>query len=1317
MMKKITFILLLLFLGISINAQRSWHFAITGSDITGTGTIANPFATLQVAIDAMTTEGDTVIAHGGTYYTQTPYEYNPTTGNGVHNGVITSKDGEWAIFDGIDHCSLASPPAYNSFLTVSHTNGITIQNIEVRNYFQCQYVNSGVFGYEYSINSTFRNLYIHDFSTPRGFSGGGGAWWTHYRDPNFSVEEPYWDSTYTDSTYFINVVIHDLCDTLGGGNAADGYKLAFYGNNYVEWRDCRTYSFSDDGWDVNSIDGAELVFYNCYAMSTQKYERYDIEGNGYKWTTLIRNNSDWPDDFNFIKVYESVAAGNNYMGFYPNLYALSDRDDINGLFYKSISTKNNYSTYLRNTSGDNKETYKNNIFFDNTSFAIGTEFPTNGSNNNFSVSDYTNDINISEWDFLSIDLGEIAKPFDINGLPDMNLFKLRGSSQLINAGTTLAVSEQSAYVNDSAGFTPLANDIGLDEYIPLVGDTELDILSFTFDQQSSFSVYDFTNHTVTATIFYQYRNLIDELIPIVLPSDGDTISPGFMTTVDFTNPVTYTVYEIDNPGRSQTWTITINVATPSSFCDIRSIYVYTPVGPEIIRGINIEDTIVACFYGAGTPITSLTPTITIDRGATITPTGAQNFTGGYIDYTVTAEDGITQKVWRVTMELLAAENGSNGIVGFNNIFPVSETTSRIRYSPYTATTGGIIQSLSIYHNGGSGLMQMGIYTDSVGSVEHPRTRLALTSQVTINAFKGWQTIPLTSPLTVTSGQRIWIAYVFQTNPGYRVLNEQTNNPDVGFNDVYGYGWNTGLQNIAPNAMMWHFITSAYASYTSGIDIGGDYYVATWGDDSNPGSFSQPWATWQKAFETAQAGDTVYFRGGVWYPQDYYLGSANAVTIIAPDTSLAWSGDTYGNQGTYAAPICFFNYPGETPILDCSQVDTIGHQYNNAIEIYNADFLHFRGLTIRNVFQPSSPNSDGGHSPSSGIGIIGTTNLTFENITIHNTGGRAFSGSTLLGYRTNDPGFDTTRFINCDIYEHNDILSNTPGNAADGYKITLQSKNVHDGNPNGAIPHYYLTGCRSWKCSDDGTDIGGVGTVDYDNCWFFNNGNDNSIDGNGLKMGGVFDSINYTIPLRSVKNCIMVYNRGIGLYDLQYDSYYQNNSRIYNNLIYKNAVGMQLGLSDRYTTTQSIYRNNIVYGSTDLDAASRPQTFIVSDPYTESNNTFDYWADHGSLFAWQPASDVTVTDADFTSVDSVFIMSEMLADRKEDGSLPDITWARLVTSSDLVGAGINVGMSAKPDIGVDWNYLDGNPFINVRLHKVISLNKKTIIIRGGGVLIF
>ena len=44
-------------------------------------------------------------------------------------------------------------------------------------------------------------------------------------------------------------------------------------------------------------------------------------------------------------------------------------------------------------------------------------------------------------------------------------------------------------------------------------------------------------------------------------------------------------------------------------------------------------------------------------------------------------------------------------------------------------------------------------------------------------------------------------------------------------------------------------------------------------DTNPGNnIEYPWATWQRAFDSARPGDTVYFRGGTWYPTTELYGS-------------------------------------------------------------------------------------------------------------------------------------------------------------------------------------------------------------------------------------------------------------------------------------------------------------------------------------------------------------------------------------------------------------------------------------------------------------
>ena len=41
--------------------------------------------------------------------------------------------------------------------------------------------------------------------------------------------------------------------------------------------------------------------------------------------------------------------------------------------------------------------------------------------------------------------------------------------------------------------------------------------------------------------------------------------------------------------------------------------------------------------------------------------------------------------------------------------------------------------------------------------------------------------------------------------------------------------------------------------------GNTYFVATNGNDNNPGTFEQPFLSWGKAFRTAQAGDISLFQ--------------------------------------------------------------------------------------------------------------------------------------------------------------------------------------------------------------------------------------------------------------------------------------------------------------------------------------------------------------------------------------------------------------------------------------------------------------------------
>ncbi len=466
--------------------------------------------------------------------------------------------------------------------------------------------------------------------------------------------------------------------------------------------------------------------------------------------------------------------------------------------------------------------------------------------------------------------------------------------------------------------------------------------------------------------------------------------------------------------------------------------------------------------------------------------------------------------------------------------------------------------------------------------------------------------------------------------------------------------------------------------SSAQDIGGDYYVAVNGNDSNPGTYEKPWGTWQKAFANAMPGDTVYFRGGVWYPKKVASGS-NDVILHSPRQL-----PIIGHNGTSENKICFFNYPGEVPILDCSQLDTIGRRFNGGILFTESSFLYLKGLTITNLLQPQSGEL------AVGINAYECSNLTFENITISNVGGRGMSYWGVAGHPDRPHILsDTTRYINCDVYNCIDSLSEVPGNGSDGWKLDNES----DG-----YLHFY--GCRAWNCGDDGFDISGPGVTVFERCWSFEHNMPGALDGNGFKFGanrgdGAYIDNNGEVVCgervpgvrKIVKNCIAANNGGIGYYELAYAPYYPNNAQVYNNVSYANGIGIQMATNDNYSgENPSHYYNNIIFESKQIDTGGRPYNLVVGDIYIESNNTWDYADDSeiGSLMWWKE-NEVEVTADDFESLD----VSELSAPRKDDGSLPEIKFMKLKYKdgkSDLIDKGTkldNYGYDyygSSPDIG-------------------------------------
>ncbi len=305
-----------------------------------------------------------------------------------------------------------------------------------------------------------------------------------------------------------------------------------------------------------------------------------------------------------------------------------------------------------------------------------------------------------------------------------------------------------------------------------------------------------------------------------------------------------------------------------------------------------------------------------------------------------------------------------------------------------------------------------------------------------------------------------------------------------------------------------------------------FYVATNGNDNNPGTMDKPWATWQKGFNMAGAGDTVFIRGGIYY--------ANTM-------------DPYGvyisnKKGTKSKPIHIFNYPTEYPVLNCSTIAK-SRQDNVGIRLDYCSYFQLKGLTITRVSQHSYNTGPCGFLIEHG-GVF-----KLENCVANNVEGAGFQGYAV----------DTVELINCDSYNNYDIsTTGYKGGQADGFVFCFASRDSYT----------TFKGCRAWNNSDDGFDCWkNEGVVIFNQCWAINNGRGNG-DGGGFKLGST-NQDPMDDPQRILTNCLAVSNRFIG--------FNQNDGKVnmvfYNNIAYNNKdTGYSLGQFH----IKLVIKNNISY---------------------------------------------------------------------------------------------------------------------------------------------
>ncbi|HOF20995.1 MAG TPA: T9SS type A sorting domain-containing protein, partial [Bacteroidales bacterium] len=109
-------------------------------------------------------------------------------------------------------------------------------------------------------------------------------------------------------------------------------------------------------------------------------------------------------------------------------------------------------------------------------------------------------------------------------------------------------------------------------------------------------------------------------------------------------------------------------------------------------------------------------------------------------------------------------------------------------------------------------------SDASGS---PSGLLGVSAATTVNSSSGWQTVSLSSPVSVSSGQTVWLSWVFERTVGVRYT---TGKPSRAQSSE---AWSGGLPSSFGSSSLADYKYSVYCSYRTG-------YSQTSGDaNQNP----------------------------------------------------------------------------------------------------------------------------------------------------------------------------------------------------------------------------------------------------------------------------------------------------------------------------------------------------------------------------------------------------------------------------------------------------------------------------------------------------
>jgi parallel beta-helix repeat protein len=312
-----------------------------------------------------------------------------------------------------------------------------------------------------------------------------------------------------------------------------------------------------------------------------------------------------------------------------------------------------------------------------------------------------------------------------------------------------------------------------------------------------------------------------------------------------------------------------------------------------------------------------------------------------------------------------------------------------------------------------------------------------------------------------------------------------------------------------------------------------YYVSPSGNDSNPGTESLPWRTLAKAASMATANVTVFIKQGTYRER------------LVPV-----------NSGTADEPITFTSFPGDSATINGENMND-STLLSGQVFINGLKYIKISGLRILN-------------SPTAGIQVKNSSHITIEKNYIDNT---------------YDMGIKVHACDNI-IVEDNDVVRGCMHNDLEECLsvsttnfVEIKNNRVHDGRAIGIDVKYGSSNAMVSR-NEVYNQNGNIGI--YIEAWtlhefnievFQNNSHDNGIGfAVTSEMGGLMEAVtvHHNVATRNQERGIVVVGWGGG------QAHPVKNIRVYENTIYDNGFGIEIGGYTGTTLDGIGVFNNLIY---------------------------------------------------------------------------------------------------------------------------------------------